>query len=355
MEHVLAGTDSREWQPPPMEGYHRLSPEVLRPLQQIDDLRSAAAVAFDLLVIALTIAAAKLVLPLWCYPLCVLVIGARQQGMIVLLHEASHRKLFSNRRVNDFVGEVLISWPLFISMISYRANHFAHHRFMNTELDPDWMRYLSPAAEEAESWRYERSRWQVLRPLLLDFLGFGMLAQIKRAIRLSRPRNHDPRRSGPEADEAVERRFPTYPQSVVWGCRLALAVGLTIAGAWPVFLLYWLVPLLTMLKMCTRLRLLAGHFAIYGGEGVRTTLTSPLGRFFLGPHAIGYHVEHHLYPAVYFQRLPELHRLLVARGDYDGRLPLRITRGYWELIADWTRDAQSQRATLHAAFPGAAH
>jgi fatty acid desaturase len=299
----------------------------------------------DILIIAVTITAAILWLPWWCYPLIVILIGSRQQALIVLMHEAAHRKLFRSPRWNDFVGEVILAWPLFISMFSYRANHCAHHRHMNTGLDPDWVRYLSPEADEQQNWTYNRTRVQVLWPLLKDLIGLGSLAQFKRVVRLAKPRNHDPRRNSAEANRAAELKFGRYPRAAVWGFRLALVIALTLGHAWTAFFLYWIVPALTMLKACTRLRLLAGHFAIFGGEGVRTTLSSPLETFLLAPHQIGYHVEHHLYPAVYFSRLPELHQKLLARGDYDSSLPLRLTRGYQELIADWTRDAEAQRAT----------
>jgi len=328
-----------------MRHYRRLPWEQLRDLCRIDGSHSTLAISADILIIGCAIAGAILWLPWWCYPAVLVVLGSRQQGLIVLMHEAAHGKLFRNRRWNDFTGEVILAWPLFISMFSYRANHCAHHRHMNTELDPDWVRYLTPEADERQNWTYSRTQAQVLWPLLKDLLGFGTLSQIKRVIRLAKPRNHDPRRNSPEADRAVELRFGRYPAAAVWVFRLALAITLTVTHAWLAFLLYWVVPALTMLKMCTRLRLLAGHFAVFGGEGIRTTLSSPFEKFLLAPHNIGYHVEHHLYPAVYFSRLPELHSELVARGDYDGSLPFRLTHGYRGLIADWSRTAEAQRAT----------
>ncbi len=39
-----------------------------------------------------------------------------------------------------------------------------------------------------------------------------------------------------------------------------------------------------------------------------------LGRFFLFPHHVNYHLEHHLYPAVPHYKLPRLHRLLMAKN-----------------------------------------
>jgi fatty acid desaturase len=334
-----------DWLPTTFADYPRIPSRALAPLMRVRSATSAGAIVLDLVLIAGAIAAAVWMLPWWCYPLVALVVGARQQAMIVLMHEAAHRKLFRNPAVNDSVGEVVLAWPFFVSMFSYRANHFAHHRHLNTELDPDWVRYLGLNAEERKNWQYQRTLWQVVRPLAADLVGLGVVRQVKRVVRLARPRNHDPRRAGPAADTEAARKFRGYSPLALWGFRLGLAAGLTVTGTWWVFLLYWVVPGLTVLKMGTRLRLLAGHFAIYGGEGIRTTLTSPLGRLLLGPHNIGYHVEHHLYPAVYFGCLPELHRMLAGRGDYAGGFPLRVTRGYWQLLLDWTRDPEAQRAS----------
>lgn len=332
---------------PLMREYDRIPGSELREFCRISNARSALAIAADIAIVALSITAARLWLPIWCYPLAVIMVGARQQALIVLMHEAAHRKLFRSAFWNDFIGELVLAWPLFISMFSYRANHSAHHRHLNTELDPDWVRYLTPGAEESENWTYGRTRAKVVWPLIRDLLGLGALNQIKRVVRLAKPRNHDPRKQGRESDLEAERRFGRYPAAAVWIFRAALVVVLTITHSWAAFLLYWIVPALTMLKMCTRLRLLAGHFAIFGGEGVRTTLSSGLESFLLAPHKIGFHVEHHMYPSVYFQCLPELHRRLVARGDYNGSLPFRLTHGYRELIADWTRNAETQRAMQH--------
>ena len=52
----------------------------------------------------------------------------------ILGHEAAHRLLFPNRRVNDFVGRWLLAYPTLQGFTAYRRVHFAHHR---DELGPD--------------------------------------------------------------------------------------------------------------------------------------------------------------------------------------------------------------------------
>src|SRR5882757_1079743 len=40
-------------------------------------------------------------------PLAVMIIGARQLGLAILMHDAAHRALHPNPKINDFVGEWL--------------------------------------------------------------------------------------------------------------------------------------------------------------------------------------------------------------------------------------------------------
>ncbi len=67
----------------------------------------------------------------WPNPLTVVaalfVIGARQLGFAVLMHEAAHRSLFADRRVNDFVGQWLCAYPVWSDLFAYRPYHLQHH------------------------------------------------------------------------------------------------------------------------------------------------------------------------------------------------------------------------------------
>ena len=47
------------------------------------------------------------------YTLAVMLIGSRQLGLAILMHEAAHKLLFTNKRVNDWVGRWLLGFPSF--------------------------------------------------------------------------------------------------------------------------------------------------------------------------------------------------------------------------------------------------
>lgn len=65
-----------------------------------------------------------------------MVIGGRQLGLAILMHDAAHGRLFVNRRLNDSVGAWLCAYPVLTSLALYRPYHLQHHRFTQQAEDP---------------------------------------------------------------------------------------------------------------------------------------------------------------------------------------------------------------------------
>jgi fatty acid desaturase len=100
------------------------------------------------------------------------------------------------------------------------------------------------------------------------------------------------------------------------------------------FLLLWVVPILTWLKMVMRIRSIAEHFAIENDmyTPTRTTIPTLFERFFVAPRNINFHIEHHLYPSVPFFRLPKLHALLMKDPAYQSKA--HVTCTYWGVLRE---------------------
>jgi fatty acid desaturase len=105
--------------------------EQWRRLTERSPWRGLWLVAHCWVVIGLTMAIAAL-WPVFV-PLAVLVIGTRQLGLFILMHDAAHGLLHPNRKVNDWVGY----WLCSSSLIEYRPYHLQHHRFVQQAEDPD--------------------------------------------------------------------------------------------------------------------------------------------------------------------------------------------------------------------------
>ena len=77
----------------------------------------------------------------WTNPLtivlAILLVGSRQHGMSILMHDAAHGVLFKTKALNEFVGKWLLGAPYGGDMASYRHYHLKHHRHTQTENDPD--------------------------------------------------------------------------------------------------------------------------------------------------------------------------------------------------------------------------
>ncbi len=74
----------------------------------------------------------------WIGPLAwlpgLILLGRAHAQLAALMHEAAHRLLFRDRRLNDWVGRWIVGYPSFASTDAYRRVHMAHHR---QEFGPD--------------------------------------------------------------------------------------------------------------------------------------------------------------------------------------------------------------------------
>jgi len=88
-----------------------------------------------------TIAAAIALVALWPNPLtwliAVMVVGARQLGLAILMHEAAHGGIHANKAINEWVGQWLCAVPVGADLASYRSYHLQHHKFTQQPEDPD--------------------------------------------------------------------------------------------------------------------------------------------------------------------------------------------------------------------------
>jgi len=74
----------------------------------------------------------------WLVPLAVVVIANRQRALGNILHDAGHRNLWRDKRLNDFMARALVAPLLFASLSGYREAHFRHHLALGDIVgDPD--------------------------------------------------------------------------------------------------------------------------------------------------------------------------------------------------------------------------
>jgi fatty acid desaturase len=224
------------------------------------------------------------------------VIGARQLGLLVLMHEAVHWLLLPRGRLNTWVGTWLCATPLGTDLKAYRRRHHLHHRHTQTDGDPDL----------ALSAPLPVPRRRLALAALSDLTGWTALTRIAGAR---------PWRDGPA--QAWRRvRAPLL-------ANVALASILTAIGGWPLYLLAWVLPWATWFQLVTRIRDIAEHGLVAdAGDPLRNTRTIGAGlaaRALVAPYGVNYHLEHHLLVFVPCWKLREVHALLLAR-NLGGRM-----------------------------------
>ncbi len=283
-------------------------------------------------------AAVLVLLPLWARivfaPLAIAIIGSRQLGLAILMHEGAHGGLARNPRLNLFISQWFCGYPIGVDTLLYRAYHFRHHAHAQTSADPDLV-LSAPFPVTPDSLR---------RKLLRDLSGRTGLkqrsAQMKAAL-------GDPAAPLPTRLACLWKNLgPTLVANAVL---LGLAIA---AGHWWLYPLCWVVPLLTWQQAVTRVRNIAEHAVLpVAGDPMavaRTTLAGPMARVFLAPYWVNYHAEHHLLMYVPCYRLPALHRAMMA-GPNAPRLEIRQT--YREVLR-LASSPQGARQTKAAAYAG---
>jgi fatty acid desaturase len=270
-----------------------------------------------------TVALAMVIALYWTNPLtlllAIMIIGSRQLGLAILMHDGAHGALHPDEETNLKVSQWLCAYPIFAETRAYRRYHLKHHAHTQTERDPDLILSkpfpITGASYRRKFWRditgqtgYEQRKAQLLNAL------------------------------GP-ADRPWGARLHSLwaqlgPQIAV---NAALAFGLTLLGAWWAYPVLWLLPLLTWMMVVTRVRNIAEHAVVSDSadplRNTRTTIANRLERLFLAPYYVNYHLEHHMFFYVPAYQLPKLHAWLMM-GPHRSRM--EVARGYWGVLAKAT-------------------
>ena len=297
-----------------------LRPEQIAVLRERSDWRGLALVAHAWLVIALAmVLVADFPHPL-SWLIAIPVIGSRQLGLLILMHDGAHGMLAKRVWLNRLLCQFGCAWPTLADADAYRRYHLRHHAHTMQPADPDLIL----------TGHYPISRASLWRKLRRDLLGLTGYAQRRAQFTAALG----------AADWAWARRLAHFWQALGPQClvNLALAVLLTRAVGWYAWPLLWLLPLLTWQQLVLRVRNIAEHAAVPDGNdplrNARSVRANWLERALIAPYWVNYHLEHHLLMWVPCYRLPALHAMLLSNG-LGPRMAL--CGGYREVLAEVTR------------------
>jgi fatty acid desaturase len=259
-------------------------------------------------------------------PLMVLVIGNRQLGLFILMHDAAHGLLHARRPVNDTVA----LWFCGQELKAYRPYHLQHHRFVQQTEDPDLV-LSAPFPITPTSLR---------RKIIRDLTGQTFFKQ----------------RFGPLAGQIRARTAgqPVWPllaaeakkQRAFLLLNLLGLLAFSAAGLGWAWVLMWLLPMATWLPLVSRLRNIAEHALIAQNSTdplrhARTTHANWLERLLIAPYWVNYHCEHHMFTQIACWNLPQAHRLLARKGVVQR---MEVQPGYATVLRLATSAPQPERA-----------
>jgi fatty acid desaturase len=285
-------------------------PELRPALRHISNWRNAVTVISVWSYVVLIVAGAVWLNAWWSTLIAFVLMGPMYARFAILMHEAAHKLLFTNKRWNDWIGTWLIAYPVFTPVQLYRRVHFAHHKDEFGPQEPDLAFYrpypCTRAALRRRLWRdaIGISGWKNFTPLIKN----TMTARFRR-IGLS--------------------IFGV--QAVLW------AVSWLATGRWWIYPVLWWLPWMTQWRVINRLRSIAEHGGMERSKDRRATShnvrQSLLARFWIVPYNTGWHLAHHVDMGVPWRNLPAFHAELERAGYVTDAITYPTYRSLWKALS----------------------
>lgn len=256
------------------------------------------------------------------------IIGGKQLGCAIIMHDTSHYSLFKTKKWNDIIGNFFGAYPIFNNIEQYRPYHFQHHIATGTADDPDINLVKGYPAKLAG----------MIRKIFRDLVGLtgikaeaGLLAMHTGFIKynLGNVIIKIPVENRPW--EIILRnayynlRGPILANTILF--LILYAVGQ------PYLYLLWIGANLTTFNFSLRVRSIAEHSVVEDThdpyKNTRTTYANFFERILFAPLHVNYHLEHHFLQNMPSYNSPQMHKMLMARGFYEHGL---LKNSYLEII-----------------------
>lgn len=243
-----------------------------------------------------------------------------QHRLSGLAHDASHYTLFKDRLANELASDLLLMFPLVAMTQKYRAAHLGHHQYVNDPgRDPDLLRinhpepHHFPIPKSGFWWRYVvRALWP---PEILKYL-FGRAKAANLGVA-----------DGVELRSAYRPRVARSLRGAYW---LSVLTVVHATGAWPVFFVFWVAPLLTVYPFLMQLREIAHHMNAPDDGDLTNSRVFEVNPFLAAavfPYGQAFHLTHHLFAMIPHYRVAEAHAILSRHRPY--REQVVVCRGYF--------------------------
>jgi fatty acid desaturase len=255
---------------------------------------------------------------IWTWLIALLIIAGAQHGLSLIAHEASHRLICpQDKRRNDFIGTYFFAAPTLLPFNVYRQRHVIHHRLVSQPGDTKNV-YL-------RDWR----GWLFFAEVLRSLFAVDYLLKVRDVLRTGKGSEYEQFESNLRRDQI----------GIILVNGIIFLV-LTLFdpfyfGVPTYYFILWLWPLLTVSFLFAKFRALIEHqpprtgrsetletpyFMNTPGPMLRSVKATWIERFFLSKINFHYHAEHHLWPWISYQHLPELNSRIWLGHEHEDSL-----------------------------------
>ena len=246
------------------------------------------------------------------YIITALIIASRQRALENLIHESTHYNLSKNKFLNDGLTWLFAAVPLFHHVSCERQSHcIGHHKnFWDIDKDPDYKRY--------QLFGMDNLQFNSVAGFVAYILGKYPRYYVSTLWAFFLPKQESTR-------STVLRLIP-------WVIVGVLAYTYNIVD---IVVLYWFAPFFIVLPIIRYLGEITEHAGFACTTEELTSTRNNLGFFnevFLHPRGDAYHLVHHLFPRIPYNRVKHAHALLLHDEAY--RLSGRHVTSFSESLAD---------------------
>ncbi|MEZ4816115.1 MAG: fatty acid desaturase family protein [Bdellovibrionota bacterium] len=268
----------------------------LKKLTKQNNLKSYLAFLLDWSIIFLSVAIVYN--NIFLTPIALILIGSRQRALSNLVHDASHGNLFSNRKLNNFVPNILAAYPMLDSVETYRKSHLKHHRHLGSlELDPDTKSHFRYGYNDTNP--KNDPAWKIYKKLILNKQSWK--------------------------DSFTGNFFSLSPSTktlvILYNTFAIVLISIGISFKFTTLLIsLWIISRMTTYHAIRVFAEFLDHAGLKVGTILGFTRNLPHTGFLaaiLHPHQDTYHLVHHIFPKVPHYNLHETHKDLFNSKNYS--------------------------------------
>jgi fatty acid desaturase len=252
---------------------------------------------------------------IWSWLIAICIIAGAQHGLSLIGHEGAHRLICpQDKRKNDLIATYLFAAPALLPFNVYRQRHVIHHRL------------VSQAGDTKNVYRRDWRGWRFFAEVLRSLFGLDYLLKVRDVLHAGKGAEYEQFDSNLHRDQ--------ISLLVVHGI-LFLAFTFfdpLYFGIPTYYVILWLWPMLTVSFLFAKIRALIEHqpprtgrsdtqetpyFMNTPGPMLRSVDATWIERLFLTKINFHYHAEHHLWPWISYQYLPEINSRIWQGHEKD--------------------------------------